>query len=96
MDIFYLTLAYHDLLRKIFDKNNFKLHKNVTRGLDYYKEGKGFEITCSELGSSKQICGGGEYDGGVGFAIGIDRLLMLDLPTNYNKTFGVDVLSLKN
>ncbi|OPZ92395.1 MAG: Histidine--tRNA ligase [Firmicutes bacterium ADurb.Bin419] len=72
-------LAYHDLLRKIFDKNDFKLHKNVTRGLDYYKEGKGFEITCNELGSSKQICGGGEYDGGIGFAIGIDRLLMLDL-----------------
>jgi len=48
---------------------------NVTRGLDYYKEGKGFEITCEELGSSKQVCGGGEYDGGIGFAIGIDRLL---------------------
>ena len=39
------------------------------------KEGKGFEIVCEQLGSSKQICGGGEYDGGVGFAIGIDRLL---------------------
>lgn len=70
-------LAYHDILRKIFDKNEFHLHNNVTRGLDYYKQGIGFEITCNSLGSSKQICGGGEYDGGIGFAIGIDRLLNL-------------------
>lgn len=52
-----------------------ELNRHVTRGLDYYKAGKGFEITCDELGSSKQICGGGEYDGGIGFAIGIDRLI---------------------
>ena len=38
---------------------------------------KGFEITCEKLGSSKQICGGGEYDGGSGFAIGIDRIIQL-------------------
>jgi len=43
--------------------------------LDYYKEGMGFEIICDQLGSSKQICGGGEYTVGIGFAIGIDRLL---------------------
>ncbi len=48
---------------------------DTQRGLDYYKEGKGFEISCDKLGSSKQLCGGGEYEGGVGFAIGIDRLL---------------------
>lgn len=56
---------------------NFELNKDVTRGLDYYKEGKGFEITCDKLASSKQICGGGQYDGGIGFAIGVDRLLEL-------------------
>ena len=56
---------------------SFKTNLGVTRGLDYYKEGKGFEITCDELGSSKQVCGGGEYDGGVGFALGIDRLIDL-------------------
>lgn len=55
----------------------FELNSNVTRGLNYYKEGKGFEITCDKLGSSKQICGGGEYDGGVGFALGIDRIINL-------------------
>ncbi len=53
----------------------FKVSFEVTRGLDYYTEGKGFEITCDAFGSSKQVCGGGAYDGGVGFAIGIDRLI---------------------
>jgi len=53
----------------------FETNTNITRGLDYYKGGKGFEISIPSLGSSKQICGGGEYDGGIGFAIGIDRLL---------------------
>lgn len=57
--------------------NEILLNKEVSRGLDYYKEGKGFEITCDDLGSSKQICGGGEYEGGIGFAIGIDRILNL-------------------
>lgn len=51
--------------------------RNVTRGLDYYIEGKGFEICIEKLGNSKQICGGGEYEGGIGFAIGIDRLISL-------------------
>lgn len=53
----------------------YEINYNVVRGLDYYKDGKGFEISCPSLGSSKQICGGGEYDGGIGFAIGIDRIL---------------------
>jgi len=56
---------------------NYVINLDVTRGLDYYEEGKGFEISCTELGSSKQVCGGGVYDGGVGFAVGIDRLLMI-------------------
>lgn len=56
---------------------NFETTLNVARGLDYYKEGKGFEISCEELGSSKQVCGGGEYEGGIGFAVGVDRLMLL-------------------
>jgi len=62
-------------LIKCFGIDEFEVSRNVTRGLDYYKEGKGFEIAYEKLGSSKQICGGGEYDGGIGFAIGVDRLL---------------------
>ncbi len=59
---------------------NLIINKDTKRGLDYYKEGKGFEISFELLGAQKQICGGGEYEGGVGFAIGIDRIL------NINKT----------
>lgn len=59
------------------DYTNIQLSTDVTRGLDYYKEGKGFEISCDDLGSSKQICGGGEYEGGIGFAIGVDRILKI-------------------
>ena len=68
-----LPLLASDLVSTV--TKEFDINFDVTRGLDYYKEGKGFEIVCEQLGSSRQICGGGEYDGGVGFAIGIDRLL---------------------
>ncbi len=62
-------------LIKYFGIEGFEINRNVVRGLDYYKDGKGFEISYDKLGSSKQICGGGEYEGGVGFAIGVDRLM---------------------
>lgn len=55
--------------------DNYEVNVDVTRGLDYYKGGKGFEISCPELGAAKQICGGGSYEVGSGFAIGLDRLL---------------------
>lgn len=55
----------------------YDVNQDATRGLDYYKGGKGFEISCPELGAQKQVCGGGTYDGGVGFAIGLDRILLL-------------------
>lgn len=45
----------------------------AARGLHYYV-GNGFEISAPWLGAQKQIAGGGEYDEGVGFAIGVDRL----------------------
>ena len=55
---------------------NYELNTDATRGLDYYNGGKGFEIACPELGAAKQICGGGSYEGGIGFAVGMDRLLL--------------------
>lgn len=53
------------------------VNTKASRGLDYYTEGEGFEINCDALGSSKQVCGGGSYEDGIGFAIGIDRLLTI-------------------
>ncbi len=58
-----------------FGIGDLTINRSVVRGLDYYKGGQGFEIVKESMGSSRQICGGGEYDGGVGFAIGVDRLL---------------------
>lgn len=61
------------LATKLIDQCNIEylVDKGATRGLDYYKNGKGFEIRSSTM----QLCGGGEYEGGIGFAIGIDRLI---------------------
>jgi histidyl-tRNA synthetase len=76
---------YNDLIGdavrciKSFTSFELEVNRDVTRGLDYYKCGKGFEISIPALGSSKQVCGGGEYDGGIGFAIGVDRLISSEL-----------------
>jgi len=47
----------------------------VKRGLTYYIE-DGFEVECGVLGAQKQIAGGGRYAEGIGWAIGVDRLLL--------------------
>lgn len=58
----------------------------LVRGLDYYTN-TAFEIQYSPLGAQSAICGGGRYDGlveeiggphtpGIGFAIGMERLLL--------------------
>jgi histidyl-tRNA synthetase len=47
----------------------------VKRGLTYYVE-EGFEAECASLGAQKQIAGGGRYAEGIGWAIGVDRLLL--------------------
>jgi len=73
-----LTRVAWGLLEMYGGYKGFEINRDVTRGLDYYKDGKGFEITLPELGNAKQICGGGEYEGGIGFAIGIDRLIKIE------------------
>lgn len=71
------TILYQDLYNKSLLEviKLFTINEEVTRGLDYYTQERGFEISCGILGSSKQVCGGGAYEGGIGFAIGIDRLI---------------------
>jgi histidyl-tRNA synthetase len=56
--------------------NDLQTNFLAKRGLDYYTNGQGFEISCSQLGSQKQVCGGGSYKQGIGFAIGFDRLML--------------------
>jgi histidyl-tRNA synthetase len=65
----------------------FALNPNLVRGLDYYTRTT-FEIISKGLGSNNAVAGGGRYDelmgllggpdvGGIGFAIGVERLVML-------------------
>ncbi len=65
----------------------FTVDGRLVRGLDYYTK-TAFEITSGELGSQDALAGGGRYDllvkelGGkqtpsVGFAAGIERLMMI-------------------
>lgn len=54
---------------------DFSIKDSVKRGLDYYIE-DGFEAEIASLGAQKQVAGGGRYDGGIGFAIGVDRALL--------------------
>lgn len=58
----------------------------IVRGLDYYTK-TAFEIVSNDIGSQGTVCGGGRYDGlieicggpstpGVGFGLGLERLLL--------------------
>jgi histidyl-tRNA synthetase len=75
---------------ELLDKINikFELSPNLVRGLDYYTRTT-FEVTSDLLGAQNAICGGGRYDGlveqlggkptpGIGFAAGMERLLLAD------------------
>jgi len=66
---------------------NFKVNPRIVRGLDYYTRTV-FEFVTTSLGSQGTVCGGGRYDKlietlggtstcGVGFGMGIERVLML-------------------
>ena len=79
----YLAIKKQLELLKIPYVENF----NLVRGLDYYTH-TAFEITSGSLGSQATVCGGGRYDnlikqmGGpetpaIGFAIGLERLILL-------------------
>jgi len=65
----------------------YKLNKRLVRGLDYYTK-TAFEIISGDLGSQNAVCGGGRYDNlsesiggphlpGVGFAAGLDRVVLV-------------------
>lgn len=75
---------------------DFEIDSKIVRGLDYYTKTV-FEFVCQseKLGSQSTICGGGRYDnlikecggqntGAVGFAIGLERVIMLMNEQNIN------------
>ena len=75
----------------------YEVDKNLVRGLDYYTKTT-FEFISNEVGAQSAIAGGGRYDRlveflggkptpGVGFAIGVERIL--DLVKNEEKRNGI-------
>jgi histidyl-tRNA synthetase len=66
-----------DLLRGALDlfTIRYELKEGVQRGLSYYV-GDGFEAEVPSLGAQKQLAGGGRYREGIGWALGLDRLLL--------------------
>jgi histidyl-tRNA synthetase len=65
----------------------YELNHRLVRGLDYYTH-TAFEIISDDLGAQATVCGGGRYDGlvkelggpetpAVGWAIGLERLIIL-------------------
>jgi histidyl-tRNA synthetase len=66
---------------------DYQINPLIVRGLDYYTKTV-FEIISDSLGAQSTVCGGGRYDGlveecggpktpGIGFAIGLERLMMI-------------------
>ena len=73
----------------------FTINSGLVRGLDYYTKTV-FEITSNELGSQDALLGGGRYDSlvetlggkptpGIGFAAGIERILLLINEENFKE-----------
>ena len=65
----------------------FEVNPKMVRGLDYYAKTT-FEVITEQLGAQNAVAGGGRYDGlvkdlggpdipGIGFAIGMERLISL-------------------
>jgi len=93
-----------NLLKHI--KIDYQLSPNLVRGLDYYTRTT-FEITSNELGAQNAICGGGRYDGlveklggkptpGIGFAAGIERLLLASSSDNKLRNIQIYIVGIGN
>lgn len=68
-------------------KIEYKVNPRIVRGLDYYTRTV-FEFISKDLGAQSTVCGGGRYDGlieelggkempALGWALGMERLLMI-------------------
>ena len=84
------VIEYLDIL-----EIEYELMPKLVRGLDYYSRTT-FEITSLDLGAQNAICGGGRYDGlteilggkptpGIGFAAGMERILLAMKDGQFNK-----------
>lgn len=93
-------LDHFDRVKGFLDDLNleYAVNSNMVRGLDYYTK-TAFEVKSGKLGAQNSLAGGGRYDGlvallggpdvaGVGFGIGMERLLacLPDTEENVGKT----------
>lgn len=82
---------------------DYAVNKFMVRGLDYYVRTT-FEFVTDQLGAQSAVCAGGRYDGliemlggpkvpGIGFAMGIERLVLLlkRLEDHGDQSAGIDV-----
>ena len=96
-------LNHFNQLKNNLDKINIPYFhdKKLVRGLDYYTRTT-FEITSKNLGAQDALCGGGRYDklvnqlGGkntpaVGFAAGVERLLLLINDDTFDQSDNVKI-----
>lgn len=80
---------HFEKVRALLDGQNveYSVNSNIVRGLDYYTRTV-FEFVSTQIGAQGAVCGGGRYDGlieelggaslpAMGFAAGIERLLLL-------------------
>lgn len=80
---------HFDLVQKYLKAQNidFTINPKIVRGLDYYTKTV-FEFVSNSIGAQGTVCGGGRYDGlvdelggqktpSLGFAMGLERLMML-------------------
>ncbi|MCH2058614.1 MAG: histidine--tRNA ligase [Thalassotalea sp.] len=83
------TNEHFDQLKAYLDNAgiSYKLNERLVRGLDYYNRTV-FEWVTDSLGAQGTVCAGGRYDGlveqlggkgtpGIGFALGIERLVLM-------------------
>jgi len=87
-NIFQEEKEHFEKVKRLLDAAGVKyvVNPNIVRGLDYYTK-TAFEFVSKHIGSQATVCGGGRYDGlvkelggadisGVGFGLGIERLIM--------------------
>ncbi len=85
---------HFDTLRKHLDTAGleYTVNPKIVRGLDYYTKTV-FEFVSGSLGAQSTVCGGGRYNGlvrqlggpdvqAVGFAMGIERLMLIAAAQN--------------
>ncbi len=81
--------SHFDTVKKLLSVASveYEVCPDIVRGLDYYTKTV-FEFVSTSIGAKGTVCGGGRYDGlveslgggnfpGIGFAMGIERMLLL-------------------